>query len=145
MINAGCFFRHRYLALHRPYIQSPKEIPDCAFSIHWVTLHKGRSRFAPMLGNVLAAMNQPVKAEVIKEIITYMKGMPKDQEALVLQCAEHLEATQSLGAVLAVVHALNEGEFLLKCRDDDDTLESDLTKELEKLMNEDRHSAELAA
>ena len=98
-----------------------------------------------MLGNVLAAMNQPVKAEVIKEIITYMKGMPKDQEALVLQCAEHLEATQSLGAVLAVVHALNEGEFLLKCRDDDDTLESDLTKELEKLMNEDRHSAELAA
>jgi hypothetical protein len=37
--------------------------------------------------------------------------------------------------VLAVVHALNEGEFLLKCRDDDILLENDLSKEFDKLMN----------
>jgi hypothetical protein len=37
--------------------------------------------------------------------------------------------------VLAVVHALNEGEFLLKCRDDDILLENDLSKEFDKLMS----------
>lgn len=76
-----------------------------------------------------------MKPDVIKEIITYMKSMPKEQEALVLQCAEHINKSQTLGSVLAVAHALNEEEILLKCRDDD-ILENDLSSEFEKLLDE---------
>ena len=92
------------------------------------------------LQSVLASMERPVKSELVGEIINYMKSMPKDKESLVLECAEHLEQSQSLAAVLAVVHALNEGEFLLKSREDDDDLllDMDLSKELEKLMAEDK-------
>ena len=84
---------------------------------------------------IMDAMDRPVKAEVTKEIVRYMKGMPSEHEALILQCAEHLDKDQSLWTVLAVVHALNEGEFLLKCRDDDLLSENDLSKEFDKLMN----------
>ena len=72
---------------------------------------------------------------MIKDIISYMKTMPKEQEALVLQCAEHLDKSQTLGAVLAVVHALNEGEIFLRCRDDDDGM--DLSKVFDRLMLEE--------
>ncbi len=85
------------------------------------------------LQSILAGWDKPVKADVVKEIIDYMKNMPIEQEALVIQCAEHLNQTQTLGAVLAVVHALNEGQFLLKRRDDDDDDADFLTKEFEKL------------
>jgi ABC-type branched-subunit amino acid transport system ATPase component len=88
-----------------------------------------------LLQKILSTINQPVKPEIIKEIITYMKNMPKEQEALVLQCAEHIDKSQNLGDVLAVVHALNEGEFLLKCRDDD-FLEADLSSEFDKILGE---------
>jgi hypothetical protein len=84
-------------------------------------------------------MDKPVKPEVTKSIIRYMKGMPSEHEALILQCAEQLDKDQSLGTVLAVVHALNEGEFLLKCRDDEDDMlltENDLSKEFDKLMGD---------
>ena len=84
---------------------------------------------------IMDAMDRPVKAEVTKEIVRYMKGMPSEHEALILQCAEHLDKDQSLRTVLAVVHALNEGEFLLKCRDDDILSENDLSKEFDKLMS----------
>ena len=86
-------------------------------------------------------MEQTVKPEDIKEIIHYMKSMPSEQEALVIQCALHLDKTQTLGAVLAVVHALNEGEFLLKCVSDDSQLESDLTSEFERMLEEDKKDA----
>ncbi len=88
------------------------------------------------LNKILSEWDKPVKSDMIKDIITYMKTMPKEQEALVLQCAEHLERTQTLGAVLAVVHALNEGEIFLRCRDDD-LLESDLSMEFDRLLHED--------
>ena len=89
------------------------------------------------LQKILSNLEQPVNAEVIRGIIDYMKCMPKEKEALVLQCAEHLEKTQSLAAVLAVVHALNEEEFPLKLRtdgDDDLLLDMDLSKEFERIM-----------
>jgi hypothetical protein len=91
------------------------------------------------LHRIMSAMEKPVKPEVTKAIIRYMKGMPSDHEALILQCAEQLDKDQSLGTVLAVVHALNEGEFLLKCRDDEDDMlltESELSKEFDKLMGD---------
>ena len=89
------------------------------------------------LSKILAEWDQPVNPKVTKEMITYMKSMPAEKEELVLQCAAHLEKSQTLGAVLAVVHALNEGEFLLRHQEDSTLDELDLAKELEKLMNED--------
>ncbi len=88
-------------------------------------------------------MDKPVKPEVTKSIIRYMKDMPSEHEALILQCADQLDKDQSLKTVLAVVHALNEGEFLLKCRDNEDDIlltESDLSKEFDKLMSDNRPS-----
>jgi hypothetical protein len=89
------------------------------------------------LNSIIAAMDKPVKPEVTKDIIRYMKNMPSEHEALILQCAEQLDRDQTLKTVLAVVHALNEGEFLLKCRDDDILSETELSKEFDKLMNSD--------
>jgi hypothetical protein len=86
------------------------------------------------LNAIIEAMDRPVKPEVTREIVSYMKGMPSEHEKLVLQCAEQLDLDQSLKTVLAVVHALNEGEFLLKCRDDDILSENELSKEFDKLM-----------
>jgi hypothetical protein len=86
------------------------------------------------LNRIMAAMDEQVKPELIKEIINYMKNMPSEHEDLVLQCAECLHRDQKLLTVLAVVHALNEGEFLLKCRDDELLSECDLSKEFDKLM-----------
>lgn len=82
-------------------------------------------------------MDQPVKTEVTKEIIRYMKNMPSEHENLILQCAEQLDRDQSLKSVLAVVHALNEGEFLLKCRDDDLISETELSSEFERLLGDE--------
>ncbi len=82
-------------------------------------------------------MDKPVKTEVTKEIIRYMKSMPSEHETLILQCAEQLDRDQSLKSVLAVVHALNEGEFLLKCRDDDLISETELSSEFERLLGGD--------
>jgi len=89
------------------------------------------------LKEILDAWDRPVKPDIIREVISYMKIMPKEKENLVLECAEHLDQNHTLGAVLAVVHALNESELLLKCRDDD-ALESDLTQEFERLLGDDK-------
>ena len=86
---------------------------------------------------ILNDMDTQVKPEMVKEIIQYMKGMPSEHEKLVLQCAEQLDKDQSLKTVLAVAHALNEGEVLLKCRDDDLLSEHDLSREFDKLMGGD--------
>lgn len=90
------------------------------------------------MNTILSSLDKPVKPEHIKDLIRYMKSMPKEQEALVLQCAECLERSQALSTVLAVVHALNEGEFLLKCRDDD---VADLTCEFDRLIAETEKNA----
>ena len=87
--------------------------------------------------SIVEAMDQPVKTEVTKEIIRYMKNMPSEHENLILQCAEQLDRDQSLKSVLAVVHALNEGEFLLKCRDDDLISETELSSEFERLLGDE--------
>lgn len=89
------------------------------------------------LQKILADWDAPVRPDVIQGIIRHMKAMPAHQENVVLACAEHLNATQTLGSVLAVVHALNGGEFLLRSHDDDDeALEKDLSSEFEKLLEE---------
>ena len=85
------------------------------------------------LKEILDAWERPVKPDVIREIIGYMKNMPKEHETLLLECAEHLDQNQTLGSVLAVVHALNDSEIFLRCRDDD-ALETDLTREFEQLL-----------
>jgi hypothetical protein len=85
------------------------------------------------LNAILSSMEKPVGPDNIKHLIKYMKSMPKEHEPLVLECAECLEKSQSLGTVLAVVHALNEGEFLLKCRDDD-VSDLDIADEFERLL-----------
>ena len=85
------------------------------------------------LNAILSSMEKPVNPENIKHLIKYMKSMPKEHEPLVLECAECLEKSQSLGTVLAVVHALNEGEFLLKCRDED-VSDLDISDEFERLL-----------
>ena len=90
----------------------------------------------PLL-SIVEAMDKPVKTEVTKEIIRYMKSMPSEHETLILQCADQLDSDQSLKSVLAVVHALNEGEFLLKCRDDDLISETELSSEFERLLGGD--------
>jgi hypothetical protein len=90
----------------------------------------------PLL-SIVEAMDKPVKTEVTKEIIRYMKNMPSEHENLILQCAEQLDRDQSLKSVLAVVHALNEGEFLLKCRDDDLISETELSSEFERLLGDE--------
>jgi predicted protein tyrosine phosphatase len=87
------------------------------------------------MNTILSSLDKPVRSEHVKDLIRYMKSMPKEQETLVLQCAECLERSQSLATVLAVVHALNEGEFLLKCRDED-VSDLDLAGEFDKLMAE---------
>ena len=83
------------------------------------------------LKSILDSWDKPVNPDVVKEIITYMKNMPSENENLVIQCAEHIEKTQSLGAVLAVVHALNGSEFLLKCIGND---EDEFTREFGQLL-----------
>ena len=94
------------------------------------------------LKEILDAWDRPVKQSIVRDVISYMKNMPQDNEALLLECAAHLEQDRSLGAVLAVVHALNDREILLRCRDDD-ALESDLTQEFERLLDDKKEQSAL--
>ena len=96
------------------------------------------------LAAILDTLDKPVKPGVVNEIINYMKTMPRDNEALVMQCAEHLEKGPTLATTLAVVHALNEGEFLLKNRDEDDPF-ARLTSEFEQLLSDDGTKKDPAA
>ena len=90
----------------------------------WMPLHR-----------VLKSLDEPVRPEVTNQIITYMRSMPAGKEDLVSQCVTHLEQTQTLGSMLAVVHALNDGEFLLRCHTD--VNENELASEFDELFKED--------
>ena len=87
------------------------------------------------LHRILKSLDEPVRPEVTNQIITYMKSMPSGKEELIDQCITHLETTQTLGAMLAVVHALNDGEFLLRCHTD--VSENELVHELEEMFRDD--------
>lgn len=87
------------------------------------------------LHRVLQSLDQPVRPEVTHQIITYMKSMPSGKEELISQCITHLESTQTLGAMLAVVHALNDGEFLLRCHTD--VNENELVSEFEEMFKDE--------
>ena len=118
-----------------PYIHTSEEIAGTTNRIRSNELHKADPTNERMpLNRILTAWNEPVEPKIVKDIITYMKSMPTEQETLVLQCAEHLEKSQTLSAVLAVVHALNDGEILMRCRDED--MESDFSREFERLMGD---------
>ena len=69
------------------------------------------------LESILASLETPVHADITTHIIEYMRELPNHQGPLVDECATHLERSQTLGAVLAVVHALNGGEILLRHQD----------------------------
>lgn len=88
------------------------------------------------LHKILERLDEPVRPEVTNQIITYMKKMPSGNEELIDQCITHLESKQTLGAMLAVVHALNDGEFLLRCHTDVDDDENALVREMEEMFNE---------
>ncbi len=86
------------------------------------------------LQKILKNLEGPVRPEVTNQIITYMRSMPAGNEELISQCITHLESTQTLGAMLAVVHALNQGEFLLRCHTD--VSEHELASEFEELFKD---------
>jgi hypothetical protein len=87
------------------------------------------------LHGILKSLDEPVRADVTNQIITYMRSMPAGKEELISQCVTHLEKTQTLGAMLAVVHALNDGEFLLRCHTD--VCESELVNEFNDMFREE--------
>ena len=87
------------------------------------------------LHRILKSLDSPVRPEVTKQIITYMKNIPKGNEELISQCITHLETTQTLGAMLSVVHALNDGEFLLRCHTE--ALADDLADEFDEMFKDD--------
>jgi hypothetical protein len=86
------------------------------------------------LHRILNSLDDPVRPEVTNQIITYMRSMPAGNDDLISQCITHLESTRTLGAMLSVVHALNEGEFLLRCHTD--VSESELANEFEEMFRE---------
>ena len=86
------------------------------------------------LRGILTSLHEPVRLEVTNQIITYMRSMPAGKEELVSQCVTHLEQTQTLGSMLAVVHALNDGEFLLRCHTD--VNENELVGKFDELFKE---------
>jgi hypothetical protein len=92
------------------------------------------------LHKILKSLDEPVRPEVTNQIITYMKSMPSGKEELIGQCITHLETTQTLGAMLAVVHALNDGEFLLRCHTD--VNENELVQELEEMFRDKEEEGE---
>ena len=92
----------------------------------------------PLL-QILKSLDEPVGPEVTKQIITYMKNMPSGKEDVIHQCVTHLEKTQTLGAMLTVVHALNGGEFLLRCHTD--VNESELAEEFEEMFKDEKNTA----
>jgi hypothetical protein len=64
-----------------------------------------------------------------------VKSMPSGKEELIGQCITHLEKTQTLGGMLAVVHALNDGEFLLRCHTD--VNENELAEEFNEMFRDE--------
>ena len=93
-------------------------------------------RQSPMsLHRILKSLDEPVRPEVTNQIISYMKSMPSEKEELISQCITHLESTQTLGAMLAVVHALNDGEFLMRCHSDTSDTNA-LVSEFEELLRD---------
>ena len=90
------------------------------------------------LRRILTSLDEPVRPGVTQQIITYMRSMPAGKEELVSQCITHLEQTQTLGSMLAVVHALNDGEFLLRCHTDG-VNENELVSEFDELFKEEEN------
>jgi hypothetical protein len=87
------------------------------------------------LHRILKSLDEPVRPEVTNQIISYMKSMPSGKEELIGQCITHLEKTQTLGGMLAVVHALNDGEFLLRCHTD--VNENELAEEFNEMFRDE--------
>jgi hypothetical protein len=93
------------------------------------------------LQRILASLDSPVRPEVTSQIITYMQSIPASgNEQLIEQCVAHLEGTQTLGAMLAVVHALNGGEFLLRCHTE--VNENELAEDFAALFGDDEKKEE---
>ena len=123
-------------AHRRLYIRCFLETDAC--HSRFGTAHYIRSpvpAFASMpLNGYLAELDRPVQPEEAERVISYMQRLAPSKETLVMQCAEHLEQNKTLSALLTVAYALNEGEILMRCQDDDTT---DLVSEFDRLLQED--------
>ena len=86
------------------------------------------------LHKILAQLDEPMNPEVKARVIAHMKKMPSDKEELILQCAMHLDTHNTLGALLAVTHALNDGDVFVRYGDDE---EDDLTSEFQRILGDD--------
>ena len=86
------------------------------------------------LAKILAQIDQPIDPETKTRIIAHMKKMPIEKESLMLQCTVHLEKNNTLGVLLSVVHALNDGAIFMRCAEDD---EDELTSEFERILDAD--------
>ena len=87
------------------------------------------------LHRILQSLDSPVRPEVTNQIIAYIRNIPNGDADLLGQCVTHLEKTQTLGAMLAVVHALNDGEFLLRCHTD--VSENELADEFAEMFGDE--------
>ena len=90
------------------------------------------------LESILTSLETAVHPDITTHIIGYMRDLPRAQAGLVEECATHLERSQTLGAVLAVVHALNGGEILLRHQEGNG--EEDIDSDALEFKIERRHS-----
>ncbi len=96
------------------------------------------------LQRILASLDSPVRPEVTSQIITYMHSIPASgKEQLIEQCFAHLENTQTLGVMLASVHALNGGKFLLLCHTE--VNENELAEDFAALFGDDDKKKQITA
>jgi hypothetical protein len=109
---------------------------EWAVAVPCTSVHKPIHSVCQMpLQGILKSLDEPVSSEVTNQIITYMRSMPAGKEELISQCVTHLDKAQTLGAMLAVVHALNDGEFLLRCHTD--VNENELVSEFNKMFGDE--------
>ena len=95
------------------------------------------------LESILTSLETPVHSDITTHIIGYMRDLPSQQASLVEECATHLERSQTLGAVLAVAHALNGGEILLRHQEKEEFDSDALSLEIEKLLAEEEKKPDI--
>jgi hypothetical protein len=85
------------------------------------------------LQKILAKLDKPADLDTKTRIIAHMKKIPMEKEELMLQCAMHLEKHNTLGALLTVVHALNDEAIFMRYADDE---EIDLASEFDRILDD---------
>ena len=86
------------------------------------------------LQKILDQLDKPMNPDTKARVIAHMKKMPSDKEELMLQCAVHLQKNNTLGALLAVAHALNDGDVFVRYGAEDE--EDELTSEFQRILGD---------